>query len=93
MEIDLSSREVIVRERPSAHDATDRGPLAGWIIESVSSPEDDRRLVIALLREGKFRGSVSKRATLEVSLLPAARAAVLHESGRVIARVGGELPH
>ena len=78
-----------MRERP---DAEERGPLAGWIIESVSAPEDDRRLVIALAREGKFRGSVNKRALLEVSMLPTARAALAHESGRAIARVGGALP-
>ncbi|HEY2895784.1 MAG TPA: hypothetical protein VGJ12_01505, partial [Gemmatimonadaceae bacterium] len=89
VEIDLSMPNVMVRERL---EVDERGPLAGWIIESVSAPEDDRRLVIALAREGKFRGSVSKRALLEISMLPTARAAVAHESGRVIARVGGALP-
>jgi NFACT protein RNA binding domain len=89
VEIDLSTPDVQVRERV---DAEERGPLAGWIVESVSAPEDDRRLIIALAREGKFRGSVSKRALLEVSLVPAARAALAHESGRAIARIGGELP-
>ncbi|MBK5189570.1 MAG: hypothetical protein JJD97_15105, partial [Gemmatimonadaceae bacterium] len=83
IEIDLSPPDVIVRERA---DAEGGGPLAGWTIEGVTAPEDDRRLVIALAREGKFRGSVSKRAMLEVSLLPTARAALLHESGRAIAR-------
>jgi hypothetical protein len=89
VEIDLSLPDVVVRERL---DAEERGALSGWIIESVSAPEDDRRLVIALAREGKFRGSVSKRALLEVSLLPTARAALAHESGRALARIGGELP-
>jgi NFACT protein RNA binding domain len=89
VEIDLSTPDVVVRERPGAGE---RGPLSGWIIESVTAPEDDRRLVIALAREGKFRGSVSKRALLEVSLLPTARAALAHESGRAIARTGGALP-
>jgi ribosomal quality control pathway NFACT family protein len=89
VEIDLSMPDVVVRER---EDAEERGPLAGWIIESVRAPEDDRRLVIALVREGKFRGSVGKRALLEVSVLPTARAALAHESGRVIARIGGALP-
>ena len=88
-EIDLSRPDVVVRERA---DADERGPLAGWIIESVRAPEDDRRLVIALAREGKFRGSVSKRALLAVSMLPTARSALAHESGRVIARIGGSLP-
>jgi hypothetical protein len=89
VEIDLSLPDVVVRERA---DAEERGPLSGWIIEGVSAPEDDRRLVIALAREGKFRGSVSKRALLEVSALPTARAALAHESGRAFARIGGALP-
>ena len=89
VEIDLSHPEVVVRERA---DAEGGGALAGWTIESVSAPEDDRRLVIALTREGKFKGSVSKRAMLEVSMLPQARAALAHESGRAFARVGGALP-
>src|SRR5450432_4795131 len=89
VEIDLSAPDVVVRERD---DAEGGGPLAGWTIESVSSPEDERRLVIAVTREGKFKGSVSKRALLEVSLLPQARAALAHESGRAFARIGGALP-
>src|SRR5437868_616364 len=63
VEIDLSKPDVVVRERV---DMEERGALSGWVIESVRAPEDDRRLVIALAREGKFRGSVSKRAVLEV---------------------------
>ena len=89
VEIDLSSPDVMVRERK---DAKGGGPLAGWTIESVSALDDDRRLMIALAREGKFKGSVSKRALLEVSLLPQARAAVAHESGRAFAKLGGALP-
>lgn len=89
VEIDLSTPDVVVRTRESAEE---RGALSGWIIAGVSAPEDDRRLEIALAREGKFRGSVGKRAMLEVSVLPTARAALAHESGRVIARIGGELP-
>ncbi|MDQ2929854.1 MAG: hypothetical protein M3Y05_03400, partial [Gemmatimonadota bacterium] len=89
VEIDLSHPEVVVRERA---DAEGGGALAGWTIESVSAPEDDRRLMIALAREGKFKGSVSKRAMLEVSMLPQARAALAHESGRAFARIGGALP-
>jgi hypothetical protein len=89
VEVDLSTPDVVVRERT---DVEERGPLAGWIVTGVSAPEDDRRLVIELAREGKFRGSVSKRALLEVSMLPTARAALAHESGRVIARIGGDLP-
>jgi hypothetical protein len=89
VEIDLSTADVAVRE---LEDAEGGGPLAGWTIESVSAPEDDRRLVIALTREGKFKGSVSKRAVLEVSMLPQSRVALAHESGRAIARIGGALP-
>lgn len=89
VEIDLSHPEVVVRGRA---DAEGGGALAGWTIESVSAPEDDRRLMIALTREGKFKGSVGKRAMLEVSMLPQARAALAHESGRAFARVGGALP-
>ncbi len=89
VEIDLSTPDVIVRER---EDVVGGGPLAGWTIDSVSAPEDDRRLLIALTREGKFKGSVGKRALLEVSVLPQARAALVHESGRALARIGGALP-
>jgi len=89
VEIDLSTPGVVVRARESAEE---RGALSGWIIAGVSAPEDDRRLEIALARGGKFRGSVGKRAALEVSVVPMARAALAHESGRVIARIGGELP-
>src|SRR5689334_19079843 len=89
VEIDLSTPDVVLRARERTEE---RGALAGWIIAGVSAPEDDRRLVIALAREGKFRGSIGKRALLEVSVLPTARVAVAHESGRVIARIGGELP-
>ena len=89
VEIDLSAPAVEVRERG---DAEGGGPLAGWTIESVSAPEDDRRLMIALTREGKFKGSVNKRALLEVSMMPQARAALAHESGRPFAQIGGALP-
>ncbi|HEY8795175.1 MAG TPA: NFACT RNA binding domain-containing protein [Gemmatimonadaceae bacterium] len=89
VEIDLSTPDVVVRE---LEDAEGGGPLTGWTIESVCAPEDDRRLLIALTREGKFKGSVSKRAVLEVSVLAQARAALAHESGRAIARIGGALP-
>ena len=89
VEIDLSTPGVVVRER---EDAEGGGALAGWTIDSVGAREDDRRLMIALSREGKFKGSVSKHAVLEVSLLPQARSALLHEGGKVIARIGGALP-
>ncbi|MFI5242827.1 MAG: NFACT RNA binding domain-containing protein [Gemmatimonadales bacterium] len=89
VEIDLSVPDVVVREHL---DVPSGGALAGWTVESVTTPEDDRRLLVALAREGKFRGSEHKRALLEVSMLPNARAAAAHESGRAFARVGGSLP-
>ncbi len=89
VEIDLSVPEVVVRE---LEDAEGGGPLAGWTIESASAPEDDRRILVALTREGKFKGSASKRALLEVSVLAQSRAALAHESGRAFARIGGALP-
>jgi hypothetical protein len=89
VEIDLAHPDVIARASPIAASG---GALAGWLVESVTAPEDDRRLIIALAREGKFRGSAHKRAQLEISLLPTARAALAHESGRAIGRVGGALP-
>ena len=89
VEIDLSLPDVSVREQ---RDAASGGPLAGWMVESVTAPEDDRRLLVALAREGKFRGSEHKRALLEISAIPNARAAVAHESGKIIARLGGSLP-
>lgn len=89
VEIDLSIPEVVARERA---DASGGGPLAGWTIDAVAAREDDRRLIVALSREGKFKGSVSKRATLEISMLPQARAAIAHESGKVFARIGGAMP-
>jgi len=89
VELDLSTPNVVARERG---EVAPGGPLAGWRVESVTAPEDDRRLLIALAREGKFRGSEHKRALLEVSMLPNARAAVAHESGRTFAAIGGSLP-
>lgn len=89
VEIDLSTSDVVVRELV---DVEGGGPLAGWIIESVRAPEDDRRLLIALAREGKFKGSLSKHAMLEVSMRAQSRAALVHESGRALAGIGGALP-
>ena len=83
VEIDLSVPEVVVRE---LEDAEGGGPLAGWTIESASAPEDDRRLLVALTREGKFKGSASKRALLEVSVLAAvARGTGARERARICA--------
>ncbi len=67
------------------------GALAGWTVASVSAPEDDRRLTIALVRAGRFRGSPERRATLEISFVPAARGARLRGDGGET-RIGARLP-
>lgn len=88
--IDLSSPEVVVR-----HAA---GPIAGdlmrgWSVDRVYAPIDDRRLVIELVRPGRFKGSPSRRARLEVSAVPTARGAVLCDAGgRHLAAVGSRVP-
>ncbi len=67
------------------------GALAGWTVASVSAPEDDRRLTISLVRAGRFRGSPERRATLEISFVPAARGARLRGDGGET-RIGARLP-
>ncbi len=67
------------------------GALAGWSLASVSAPEDDRRLAISLVRAGRFRGSPERRATLEISFVPAARGARLRGDGGET-RIGARLP-
>ncbi|HEX5408858.1 MAG TPA: NFACT RNA binding domain-containing protein [Gemmatimonadaceae bacterium] len=88
--IDLASPDVPVRQYTgSAVGAL----LQRWVVRNVLAPEDDRRLIIALSHEGRFRGSASRRATLEVSAISSARAAVLRESGgRITAAIGRQLP-
>ena len=87
---DLTSSDVPVRQYTgSAVGAL----LQRWVVRNVLAPEDDRRVIIALSHEGRFRGSRSRSATLEVSAIPSARAAVLRESGgRITAAIGGRLP-
>ena len=68
----------------------DGAQLAGWTVESVAAPEDDRRLTITLERRGKFRGSPGRRATLDISFVPAARGARLRAEGRE-SRIGARL--
>src|SRR5919108_5070555 len=88
--IDLSAPQVRIRE---AVDAPVGGPIAGWTVRAVSAPIDDRRLVVELRRAGRFRGSAERRATLEVSLVPTARGALLRDdAGRRLASVGAALP-
>ncbi|HJU65541.1 MAG TPA: NFACT RNA binding domain-containing protein [Gemmatimonadaceae bacterium] len=80
-------RAVERSQRPS------RGTLEGWTVTSVEAPLDDRRIEIRFEKPGKFRGSISRHATLEVSLVPSARGAALRaESGRILASVGSKLP-
>jgi hypothetical protein len=90
VEIDLAAPDVRVVERA---ERPPRGTLDGWTITGVSAPIDDRRLEIRFEKPGKFRGSIARHATLDVSLVPSARGAVLRsESGRVLASVGHKLP-
>ncbi|HJR62204.1 MAG TPA: NFACT RNA binding domain-containing protein [Gemmatimonadaceae bacterium] len=90
VEINLAAPDVRVVERA---ERPARGTLDGWTITGVGAPVDDRRLEIRFEKPGKFRGSIARRATLDVSLVPSARGAVLRaESGRVLASVGQKLP-
>jgi hypothetical protein len=90
VDIDLSTPDVRVVERT---ERPRRGTLDGWTIIGVEAPVDDRRLEIRFEKPGKFRGSIARRASLEVSLVPSARGAVLRsESGRTLASVGHKLP-
>ncbi|MGH7719421.1 MAG: hypothetical protein ACREON_11335, partial [Gemmatimonadaceae bacterium] len=86
VEIDLSAPEVRVYERPQP---PPRGALDGWSVTAVTAPVDDRRMTIHFEKPGKFRGSPSRHATLEVSMVPTARGAALRgEGNRVLASVG-----
>ncbi|MEP6690196.1 MAG: NFACT RNA binding domain-containing protein [Gemmatimonadaceae bacterium] len=76
-----------------AGDDVDAGLLAGWVIAEVSAPEDERRLVVRLDRPGKFRGSVARAGSLEVSFVPSARGARLADArGPALATLGPPLP-
>ncbi len=94
---DLGDPHVQVYECPAPGES---GPMGGWLVAGVGAPEDERRIVIRLERPGKFRGSVTRRATLELSVVPTARGAELRVNGdaaatdraRVIARLGASLP-
>lgn len=88
--IDLSQPSAHVREAVApAGECT----LSGWVIGDVSAPIDDRRLVIRLEKHGKFRGSQTRKAALDVSVVPTSRGAVLmDESGHRLAALGAKLP-
>jgi hypothetical protein len=67
----------------------DRGPLDGFEITSVEAPTDDRRIVVGLVKPGKFRGSPARRAELVISMVPNARGATLvGEGGHRFGSVG-----
>lgn len=67
----------------------DRGPLDGYEITSVEAPTDDRRIVVGLVKPGKFRGSPDRRAELVISMVPNARGATLvGEGGHRFGSVG-----
>ena len=66
--------------------------LQGWTIIDVTSPTDERRLVITIARPGKFRGSSTKEGDIEISFIPSARGARVRESRRVLATVGAAVP-
>ncbi|HEU4566358.1 MAG TPA: NFACT RNA binding domain-containing protein [Gemmatimonadaceae bacterium] len=88
--IDLAARDASASVDATASGA---GPLDGWSVASVSAPEDDRRLLVELHKPGKFRGSPSRRATLEVSMVPTARGVLLRDaSGHRLAAAGAVPP-
>jgi hypothetical protein len=67
----------------------DRGPLDGFEITGVEAPADDRRIVVGLVKPGKFRGSPARRAELVIAMVPNARGATLiGEGGHRFGSVG-----
>ncbi|HEU4584308.1 MAG TPA: NFACT RNA binding domain-containing protein [Gemmatimonadaceae bacterium] len=96
VEIDLSSPDVHVRfatlrEGDAASDR--RSQLGGWSVGGVKAPVDDRRLVIELVRPGRFKGSAERRAVLSVSAIPNARGAELRDAGgHRLATLGARIP-
>jgi len=80
--------------------AVDAGPLEraggvmrGWTVRAVRAPLDDRRIVVELVRPGRFKGSEDRRADLILSAVPRARGAVLRDAGGAkLEAVGAELP-
>jgi len=61
---------------------------AGWVIRDVVAPTDERRIELSLAREGKFRGSAERSASLALSFRPTARGAALRDGARVLASFG-----
>lgn len=88
---ELGRDDVRAVEWASAERAT--GAMRGWTVRAVRAPIDDRRLIIELVRPGRFKGSVERRADLVVSALPRARGALLRDAGGArLAALGAELP-
>jgi len=93
--VDLSSSDVVVRQAAGGREAwaAGRSLLEGWSVTGVTAPVDDRRLVVELVRPGRFKGSRERRATLTVSALPAARGAELRDAGgHRLATLGARVP-
>ena len=71
----------LARDQAAAVEArevpADGARLAGWNVRDVIAPVDDRRLVVAFTRAGRFRGSEPRLATLEIVFVPTARGAQL----------------
>jgi hypothetical protein len=87
---DLSLPEVPVEQYAGTTVGT---LLQHWIVRHVVAPVDDRRLIVQLSHEGRFRGSASRNATLEISAMPSARAVLLRDAGgKIVAKLGGRLP-
>jgi len=83
---DLSRPECRVHH---ASKVEDRGSLDGYEISSVKAPIDDRRIIVCLVKPGKFRGSPSREAELVISLVPNTRGATLvGESGHRFGAIG-----
>lgn len=87
---DLSAPDVEVRE---VHGSAAGPLLCGWRVLSVTAPLDERLIAVECEKVGRFRGSRIRRAQLVVSVVPAARGAVLEDSsGHRLAAMGKRLP-
>lgn len=83
---DLAAPEPRVRTGDAPRDVAH---LAGWTVTSVEAPLDERTITVSLERTGKFRGSPTRAATLEISLIPSARGASARAvGGNVLASIG-----
>lgn len=94
--VELSSPDVRIRLQGAgeANSESDRrSRLGGWSVRRVTAPLDDRRIVVELIRPGRFKGSPERRATLTVSAVPAARGAELRDAGgHRMASLGARMP-